>query len=350
MNQQRDNFLDFTKAVAIVLVVLGHSIQFGNGENYLARGDFFDNRIFMWIYGFHMPLFMIVSGYLFRKAVASKGVGEIIKNRFRSLIIPIIAWGVVGVVIELAIQGAPNGYGAVQLAKRLGWHIVYGLWFLWAVFYCSIAVSVIYKRLRNSIIAYAVLIGAMFLTPDVYNFHTYKFMFFYFALPITFSKIDARAWLACRTNLQLAIMTATSLAAYAGIMSVWDRDFYIYTTGFSVLTKDAPSQIFIDVTRWAAGLVGIAAVLLLLQLITNIMPSMAANLLFRTMGRQSLGIYILSGLMFSYPVQLITQYHSYSLIATLTICVIVALASLALSYGISKFPLLNLTLFGRRSS
>lgn len=145
-------------------------------------------------------------------------------------------------------------------------------------------------------------------------------------------------------------MMSISLAAYGGIMSFWDRDLYIYTTGFTILTKDAPTQIFIDATRWAAGLVGIAAVLSLLQLITNITPRLAANLLPRTMGRQSLGIYILSGLMFSYPVQLSTQNYSYSLIATLTICATVALASLALSYGISKFPFLNLTLFGRRST
>lgn len=350
MNQQRDDFIDFAKAVAIVLVVLGHSIQYGNGANYLTTGEFFDNQIFKWIYGFHMPLFMIISGHLSKKAIASKSTGELLKDRFRSLLIPIIAWGALEFVIELVIQGAQNGYGAAQLTKRLGSHIVYGLWFLWAVFYCSIAVSVIYKHLRNSIIAYAVLIGAMLLTPDIYNFQAYKFMFLYFALPVAFFKTDAREWLSRRTNVQLAVMMIISLATYAGIMSFWERDFYIYTTGFSILAKHAPTQILIDAIRWATGLAGIAVALSLLQLITNIIPRLTTNLLFRTMGRQSLGIYILSGLMFSYPIQLSTQNYSYNLIATLTICAIVALASLTLSYGISKFPLLNLTLFGRRSS
>jgi fucose 4-O-acetylase-like acetyltransferase len=350
MNPQRDDFIDFTKAVAILLVVLGHSVQYGNGATYLETGNFFDNQLFRWIYGVHMPLFMIISGHLSKRAIAFKSTAELLKEKSRTLLIPVVAWGTVEFAIELTAGGAVNAGGAAHLAKRLVWHIVYGLWFLWAVFYCTIAVSVIYKRLRNSLFAYAALIVAMFLTPDIYNFHTYKFMFLYFALPVAFAKVDARQWLARRTNVQLAIMAATSLAAYGSIMSVWDRDFYIYTTGFSSLGKHAPTQVVIDVTRWTAGLVGIAAALSLLQLITNIIPRATENQLFRTMGRQSLGIYILSGLMFSYPVQLWTQDRSYSITATLAICVVVALASLALSHLISKFPLLNLTLFGRRSS
>ncbi len=57
----RDERYDIAKGVAIILVVVGHSIQFHLSE-------FDDNPVFRAIYSFHMPLFMAVSG-----AVAALG-------------------------------------------------------------------------------------------------------------------------------------------------------------------------------------------------------------------------------------------------------------------------------------
>ncbi|WLA46589.1 hypothetical protein QIH80_33265 [Bradyrhizobium elkanii] len=56
----RDLALDFDKAVLIILVIVGHLIQ------YLLYRDegFWDSPFFKWIYMFDMPLFMAISGYL----------------------------------------------------------------------------------------------------------------------------------------------------------------------------------------------------------------------------------------------------------------------------------------------
>ena len=43
------------------LVIWRHSIQYC----YAGEQAFFENPVFKFIYGFHMPLFMIISGYLF---------------------------------------------------------------------------------------------------------------------------------------------------------------------------------------------------------------------------------------------------------------------------------------------
>jgi len=65
MQNKRNNTIDIIKAVAIILVCIGHSIQFGSGFNILSEEIFFDNICFKIIYSFHMPLFMLISGYLF---------------------------------------------------------------------------------------------------------------------------------------------------------------------------------------------------------------------------------------------------------------------------------------------
>lgn len=61
----RSEYLDFVKGTAIILVELGHCVQWGSGAAFLSSGLFFEDGLFRFIYSFHMPLFMLVSGYVF---------------------------------------------------------------------------------------------------------------------------------------------------------------------------------------------------------------------------------------------------------------------------------------------
>lgn len=61
----RSNYLDILKGYAIILVVFGHCIQYGSGLQAMSNGLYFDNKVFQMIYSFHMPLLMLISGYLF---------------------------------------------------------------------------------------------------------------------------------------------------------------------------------------------------------------------------------------------------------------------------------------------
>lgn len=68
----RNIYLDVVKVFTIVCVVLGHCIQYGSGKTYLNGGLFFDDIVFKIIYSFHMPLFMIISGYLFAFTIKTR--------------------------------------------------------------------------------------------------------------------------------------------------------------------------------------------------------------------------------------------------------------------------------------
>ena len=56
--QARIKYWDLLKGIAIFLVVWGHTIQYGG-----SGSIFFDNKAFIFIYSFHMPLFLLISGY-----------------------------------------------------------------------------------------------------------------------------------------------------------------------------------------------------------------------------------------------------------------------------------------------
>lgn len=61
--EKRELYPDIIKGIAIILVVLGHCIQFGSA--FSTNLLFFKSSIFIAIYSFHMPLFMLISGYFF---------------------------------------------------------------------------------------------------------------------------------------------------------------------------------------------------------------------------------------------------------------------------------------------
>jgi fucose 4-O-acetylase-like acetyltransferase len=87
----RINFLDFIKGIAITCVIIGHS-----GEETSLQNIF--------IFSFHMPIFFIISGFLFADGNSIKlSFGEIAYKRFRSLILPYLITGLICFLVEIFI-------------------------------------------------------------------------------------------------------------------------------------------------------------------------------------------------------------------------------------------------------
>lgn len=87
---ERERWPDLVRGIAIILVIIGHTIQYVkyNNVNYEEDG------VFLFIYSFHMPLFMFVSGYLFKSYVDRYSFIEGVWRKARSLLVPIIVWGI----------------------------------------------------------------------------------------------------------------------------------------------------------------------------------------------------------------------------------------------------------------
>ena len=96
--QNRIQYIDTLKGLAIFLVVFAHCIPLQFVEP--VEGDGFAQlpmRINDFIYLFHMPLFMFLSGYLFYKPVSDvvswQDFGKSLWKRFQSLIVPYFVAG-----------------------------------------------------------------------------------------------------------------------------------------------------------------------------------------------------------------------------------------------------------------
>jgi len=125
---QRNILMDFLKGFAIILVVLGHSIQT------TQAGSFDDNPVFKLIYSFHMPLFMFISGFVSYKTF--DGTLRKLHSRLKSLVIPFLAWFALTLTINCLIEVFTGG-PQPDILESIGNLLKspdYGLWFLWILF------------------------------------------------------------------------------------------------------------------------------------------------------------------------------------------------------------------------
>lgn len=116
-------WVDALKGFAILMVVLGHILQRFYSDDTLAV---------RFIYSFHVPLFMFLSGYVSYKIFAWNSL----EKRFWQLIVPFFSAIVLDYLIyhisQLSIGGLCDYIVSIILRPDKG------LWFLWALFFINI--------------------------------------------------------------------------------------------------------------------------------------------------------------------------------------------------------------------
>lgn len=133
MKSNRILYLDVVKAIAISLVCVGHA-------NLLVtmKGS---SVVTAWIYSFHMPLFMLLSGYFSIHALNEPFV-EFIEKKAKQLLIPAIAIPLITVFVWFLI-------GAINIEEIARNEAIGGMWFLKTLFACYVFVWMV-KRLNLS--------------------------------------------------------------------------------------------------------------------------------------------------------------------------------------------------------
>lgn len=120
-------YWDVTKAIAIFLVVWGHCIQ-----NLAADKDYWLNDLVCQIiYSFHMPLFMIISGYFAFFSFAKPYKYTILKKA-KQLLIPSVSWYIVIAIAAMIFHKDFRGERILNLVNTLP----YSMWFLKSLFMC----------------------------------------------------------------------------------------------------------------------------------------------------------------------------------------------------------------------
>lgn len=144
------------------MVLVGHAIQYCYGAEYFLQGAYFSNPIFKFIYTFHMPLFMVISGYLLQQTLDHRTEMEVAKRRLRQLGLPILSFGVLAFTIKWAVHPV---FDILECAKDLFSTIVGNLWFLWALLYNQLLLLFI-RRMGDKVWMYVLAGVLIYFIPD----------------------------------------------------------------------------------------------------------------------------------------------------------------------------------------
>lgn len=156
MNDLRISYIDQLKGIAILLVVLGHVIGYNNCEN-----------SFLWrfIYSFHMPLFMFISGYVAQMTFRIENFGwnevsSFMIKKFRTLLLPMVTWGIVipFFFLRSTVENNFIDYLSNYITMWGG-----GLWFFATLFFLS-ALFLFYRWIIKLINSKSIIVDYMILS------------------------------------------------------------------------------------------------------------------------------------------------------------------------------------------
>lgn len=274
--------IDVIKGVAIFLVLWGHCIQFSSAGYY----DYFSDAVFKFIYSFHMPLFALISGYLFFDSLRKRSLMQSIKTRLSGLLWPIVLWCTVRFALD-AIICILKGDLLFPLSVSAWWNEVTGmfLWFLWSILASSICITLAMKLLPEKlrIVGASTLLFAMYLFP---NKEMNLFLYPYFLVGFLSRKIENK-WKPYWKKIAFA-----ATLVFAGLLFFYTEECYIYNSGVTLWSSKHGilSQFVIDVYRYTIGFAGSIAVIGVISLVALKLPKVKA---VASWGQNSMQIYIL---------------------------------------------------------
>ena len=127
MAKDRNQFVDIMRGIAMLLVVLGHTMT---GCTTGAEKSF----LFNIVWSLQMPLFILISGYVTRysrEISDGSGLWKYVKRRTIAYLLPWVVWSFI-------VRGIIFGQSNFLNLKWLLWHMDSGYWFLATIWTISL--------------------------------------------------------------------------------------------------------------------------------------------------------------------------------------------------------------------
>lgn len=282
-------YWNIIRGIAIFLMLWGHCIQ------YCSLGSFpvFENGMFRAIYSFHMPLFMIVSGYLFSFSFEKRSLRGLLAHRAKSMLWPIVGGTVLNnllLVIPTLVLSHGQKLALFDGTLVRGWE--YSLWFLWSVLACSLAVGIACKTGKTPLQRGIYLVlgtGFIALFPNA-NENLFMYPFF---LTGFFWARHRKAIVQIFRKWKYGV-----LLLFPILLSFYRTEHYIYVTPMFSAEKGLAESLRIDLFRFLIGLAGSVCCFILTSLVLDRLPADGRTPKLLTalswLGENSLPIYCLS--------------------------------------------------------
>ncbi|MBM7488043.1 fucose 4-O-acetylase-like acetyltransferase [Bradyrhizobium sp. USDA 3686] len=284
----RDLSLDFAKGALIVLVIVGHLIQY-----VIYRDDgFWYSPYYKSIYMFHMPLFMAISGYLSFRSLVQKSFIGAVSDRAKQLLLPMLFWWALMETAKLAAL-----WRATSPTSGL-WELVDDLagtyWFIWATLFSYLLLKIFTKLSHRSwaVSGSAILVALAPLTFSISPLIRFTYPFFC----LGFLLADSRErWTSTSRNHKLLLIFFLSIVTCVSFLA-WGKDTYVYNNlGVIHDFRSAKDVLLMFVGAAAASAIAIE---LLLQCWSFGHSNRIARFIAVELGQTTLLLYLVQGTVF----------------------------------------------------
>lgn len=327
MRNMRIAYLDFVKLLTIYLVILGHVIAMvGNGN---AVGD----RLYAFIYSFHVPLFILMSGYFISNQSMSRPFPDLIISKSRQLLLPAITCTVICCLYLFLFRGEVNYRD----------EIIGNSWFLKTLFVYNVLFYLLKQLQISDFLLFVVSCFALFVIPHATTLQInllwpYFIVGFLLRKHIILNEI-AGSWLA----------TLSFLLLFAGCYSLQQ---YLDIPNYIPINIDTlQGQWHLILFRYIVGFSGCMCVISLLSLVDRYIGHKKKYLQIADFGKCTLGIYVLQTILVINVFPDVYAWHMESgLLLDVVVAPLLSLAFLSLCLWLihifSKSRKLDLLLFG----
>ena len=341
---KRDKSIDIIRGIAIFFVLWGHCIQSIAGDE-----GFFSNWVIRLIYSFHMPLFMIISGYLFHRT-CQKDFLTVLKEKLIALGIPFIVWNGL-LYLRKCLFALMNTHSFVFDFSEMATVLFSGLWFLKSLFIITILTYFVMrgcKRFRYivcmvawiSLIASSNVVGEH--TADLFPFFIMGFLL------AEYKKLYEQI-----EKYQYAIYVL-----YIVMLIGMDNNCFVYVSGINPITSSFGffKQMWFNVYRIVIGAAGGFAVIVLVKR-TYTKWARSIERLFEALGQNTLQIYVVQSLILERVLSRIVNaviptggmYAGLiiqNFLIAPTAALLYAVVILLVVRGVKQVPTLSMVLFG----
>ena len=131
--QDRLAWLDYAKAIGIILVVFGHASRSIGRTSGLVWSDTLQSLDAV-IYAFHMPLFFLIAGYA-AGLQRSQGSFSFLKSLFWGVAVPYFVWSAIWIGLKVALPDTANVPLDISALGKILWQPVEHFWFLYHLFF-----------------------------------------------------------------------------------------------------------------------------------------------------------------------------------------------------------------------
>lgn len=152
IKKERIVLLDIMQGIAMLLVILGHHLL-----DFMPKAY---SGIHYYIYTFHMPLFIFISGFLISYSYKEEiGYFKYVKKRFIKFFIPYFIIGVIVTILYHFMYGENIFKNILNLIISPKETPTTFLWYIYLLFFFYALYPVVHKTLNSSIIYYLLAIG-----------------------------------------------------------------------------------------------------------------------------------------------------------------------------------------------